>query len=103
MSTPHVDIDDELAARVAWSRLIEPGDAVAGELVRTLGAVRALAWARAAATSRDVAALVAGLVHAEPALDDIRRRLGIAVGRWAGRITDLDPARDLERVDRLGG
>ncbi|PVU81864.1 DNA-protecting protein DprA [Cellulomonas sp. WB94] len=103
MNAPQTDVDDELSARVAWSRVIEPGDGVAGELVRTLGAGRALAWARSAATSRDVPMLVKELVDNEPALDDVRRRLGTAVGRWAGRLADLDPARDLERMQRLGG
>ncbi|MGV8976542.1 MAG: DNA-processing protein DprA [Cellulomonas sp.] len=103
MSTTPIGGDDELRARVAWSRLIEPGDAVAGELVQTLGAGRALAWARAAATSGDVATLVTALVDAEPSLAEVRRRLANAVGRWAGRFADLDPARDLERMHRLGG
>ena len=103
MNAAQIAVDDELAARVAWSRLIEPGDAVAGELVRTLGAGRALVWARAAASSDDVATLVTALVDAEPSLGEVRRRLGTAVGRWAGRFADLDPSRDLERMHRLGG
>lgn len=103
MNAAQIAVDDELLARVAWSRLIEPGDAVAGELVQTLGAGRALDWARAAATSDDVATLVTALVDAEPSLDEVRRRLAAAVGRWAGRFADLDPSRDLERMHRLGG
>lgn len=103
MNASQIVVDDELMARVAWSRLIEPGDVVAGVLVQGLGAARALAWARAAASSRDAAPLVAALVDAEPSLDDVRRRLGTAVGRWAGRLVDLHPTRDLERMDRLGG
>lgn len=103
MNAPRVAADDELASRVAWSRLIEPGDAVAGELVRTLGAVGALRWARAAVSSDDVPAVVSALIDSEPSLDDLRRRLGLAVGRWSGRFDDLDPHRDLERMHRLGG
>jgi DNA processing protein len=103
MNGQPIDVDDELSARISWSRLIEPGDAVAGELVRTLGAGRALAWARAAATSGDGSRLVTALVDAEPSLEDVRRRLGTAVGRWAGRFVDLEPNRDLERMDHLGG
>ncbi len=38
----------EAAARVAWSAVVEPGDAVAGALVQGLGAERALASVRAA-------------------------------------------------------
>ena len=47
MNASQTVVDDELMARVAWSRLIEPGDVVAGVLVQALGAARALAWARA--------------------------------------------------------
>lgn len=38
------DVTDERLARAAWSRLAEPGDEVAGALVRSLGAVDALVW-----------------------------------------------------------
>lgn len=34
--------DEQLAARVVWSHLVEPGDAVAGRLIRSLGAHAAL-------------------------------------------------------------
>jgi len=38
------DIDDPKLAAVAWSRITEPGDAVAGALVNNLGACEALRW-----------------------------------------------------------
>ncbi|HZL03787.1 MAG TPA: DNA-processing protein DprA [Cellulomonas sp.] len=104
MSRLRLDVNDELSARMAWSRLTEPGDAVAGELVRTLGAGRALAWAHSAAACGDgTPRAIAALVDAEPGLEDVRRQLGKAVARWAGRFADLDPARDLEHMDHLGG
>ena len=103
MSALAFDVDDELLARVAWSRLIEPGDTAAGEVVRTLGASRALRWAQAAAASGDGSRAVAALVDAEPSLGDVGRRIGNAVQRWSLRFADLDPRRDLELTQRLGG
>ncbi|WP_435735584.1 DNA-processing protein DprA [Cellulosimicrobium sp. PMB13] len=41
---PAFDVTDERLARAAWSRLAEPGDEVAGALVRSLGAPDALSW-----------------------------------------------------------
>ncbi|MBX9245356.1 DNA-protecting protein DprA, partial [Actinotalea ferrariae] len=34
----------DVVARAAWSRLVEPGDVVAGALLTALGAPDALAW-----------------------------------------------------------
>ncbi|HWS58369.1 MAG TPA: DNA-processing protein DprA, partial [Actinotalea sp.] len=42
------DLDDVVLARVAFSRLVEPGDVVAGALLGALGPVEALDWVRAA-------------------------------------------------------
>jgi DNA processing protein len=97
------DMDDELLARVAWSRLIEPGDSTAGALVAALGPSDALRWAHATAASGDRPRCVAELVDAEPSLVDTRRRLISAVERWSTRVDDLDPRRDLEVARRLGG
>lgn len=85
--------DDDLAARAVWSALVEPGDAVAGALVRMLGAGPALAWVTGAGTP-DRSALP-GLSGPD------RMRLAAAARRWAERAAALDtPAMfaDLERV-----
>ena len=123
---------DERCARAAWSRLAEPGDAVAGALVALLGAVDALAWVRDAVAAGEGsppavprAAARPGTVRPGPApLDSprpdssrpdaspldparldpaVRGRLAAAVARWAPRWDGLDPRRDLELVDSLGG
>ncbi len=70
-----LDRDDERVARAAWSRLAEPGDLAARELVEAEGAVAALAKVRA----------------------------GRGEGRWQARLPDLDPAQDLATLRRLDG
>lgn len=71
------DPDDELLARVAWSRLIEPGDERATTLIEQVGAGEALR----AVVERDV-----------PWLQ-----------RFVPRLATLDPRRDLAGIHRLGG
>jgi DNA processing protein len=70
------DIDDERLARVAWSRLAEPGDATAYQLVFDEGPVDALRK-----------------VLDRPA----------EAGRWRVRLPDVAPVRDLAVVSSLGG
>lgn len=85
--------DDVLLARAAWSRLVEPGDAVAGALVAALGPQDALAWLRRA-----------GPLPLLGATDGrARAALAAAAERWRTRLPTLDPARDLGMLDRLGG
>jgi DNA processing protein len=67
--------DEERVARAAWSRLAEPADRVAQELVATEGAVAALAMVRA----------------------------GHGARRWQARLTDLAAERDLATLSRFGG
>ncbi|GEK20741.1 DNA-processing protein DprA [Cellulomonas xylanilytica] len=93
--------DVELLARATWSALVEPGDAVAGTLVGLLGAVQALEWVRAAL--RDGPDLAALEDRHGPLGDADRRRVVTAVARWAVRLPDCDPHRDLGNLDRLGG
>ncbi|HST85895.1 MAG TPA: DNA-processing protein DprA [Kineosporiaceae bacterium] len=66
---------DERVARAAWSRLAEPGDIAARELVEAEGAAEALAKVRA----------------------------GRGEARWQARLPDLDPGRDLATLRRFGG
>ena len=74
-SAVRFDVDDERLARAAWSRLAEPGDQAAQQLVHRTGAVAAL---------RSVLA-------------------GEGPPRWRVRLPDLDPARDQRAVQRFGG
>jgi DNA processing protein len=94
----------EVLARAAWSRLVEPGDTVAGALVHTLGAVEALQWLRwASQGDRAERAVDALLERRDESLRPLRRRLRSALTRWEPRLHGLDPRRDLEAVDRLHG
>lgn len=85
--------DPVRTARAAWSRLVEPGDVVAGALVAALGPQDALDWLRHS-----------GAV-APPASAGSRAGVALAAAaeRWRARLAALDPARDLAMLDRLGG
>jgi DNA processing protein len=65
----------ERLARITWSRLAEPGDERAGELVARLGPVAALAQVRP----------------------------GGEGDKYAARLAGANPARDLENMEVLGG
>ncbi|WP_163542578.1 DNA-processing protein DprA [Occultella kanbiaonis] len=84
---------DERLARAAWSRLTEPDDRAANRLVATLGAGPALDWLLEADR---------GLFRAVP-VQPPRGAWRTAVARWAPRLTDLDPRRELEVIARRGG
>ncbi|MDD9205087.1 DNA-protecting protein DprA, partial [Georgenia sp. 10Sc9-8] len=81
------DATDPRLAAAAWSRLVEPGDVVAGTLVAQHGVVEAL--------DRLVRA-----VHRAGAPVDLDVD---AVARWAPRLQTLDIRRELTVLDRLGG
>jgi DNA processing protein len=66
--------DEEVLARVGLSRVIEPGDRAAMELVAGQGAVAAWGWVRS----------------------------GGGPARWRVRLAEADPGRDLEVTERIG-
>jgi DNA processing protein len=70
-------VSDDLLSRVAWSRLVEPGDWRAAALIGEVGAGEALR----ALLDRDVEWMA----------------------RYRARVAHLDPERDLAGVERLGG
>ncbi|GIG21835.1 DNA processing protein DprA [Cellulomonas chitinilytica] len=94
--------DRELKARVAWSGLAEPGDRIAGALVRALGPADALEWLSLSGDDRPVPwgpleERVGPLPTAQ------RGRLERSVRRWATRLPTVEPERDLEVLTRMGG
>jgi DNA processing protein len=107
MSRLGFDAHDPHLARAAWSRLAEPGDEVAGALVAPLGASGALDWLVEAATDdgvRDPAAPAAvTLAVATGRAGAAAGALAAAVGRWAPRLENLDPRRELRVLERTGG
>jgi len=84
------DRDDPVLARVAWSRLAEPGDARAAHLVEAVGPCEAL---------RAVVERGGRLAEGAPDGHDAASWMA----RYLPRLSALDPARDLAAVRRLGG
>nr|WP_202628037.1 DNA-processing protein DprA [Cellulomonas sp. APG4] len=85
-------------ARATWSRLVEPGDGVAGALVAALGPVEALAWLRESRGALDLPGALGA-----PLAPGAAGRLGVCARRWSQRLEGLDVRRDLDRLERLGG
>ena len=88
-------------ARAALSRLFEPSDAVGLALVSVVGPRDALRIAR-----RETGAgadVHRRLSEALDVPDAGRRPLEDGLERWAPRLRDLAPERDLATLDRLGG
>ncbi|MEN8582776.1 DNA-processing protein DprA [Burkholderia sp. RS01] len=77
-------------ARAALTRLFEPNDTVGRTLVGRLGAYAALRLATGAQPAHT-------LPHVTP------EELADALKRWAPRVPDLDPEKDLATIERLGG
>ncbi|WP_247826327.1 DNA-processing protein DprA [Arthrobacter antioxidans] len=88
-------------SRAALSRLFEPSDAVGLALVSVVGPVDALRIAR-----REIGVgtdVNRRLSEALDLPDGSRRPLEDGLARWAPRLRDLAPERDLAGLDRLGG
>lgn len=85
---------DELFARAIWSVLVEPGDSVAGVLIRRVGAVTAaqLVLDRAPAT------VLSEATASEITADDAESGLK----RWTERLRAADVLRSLESAGRCG-
>jgi DNA processing protein len=77
-------------ARAALTRLFEPNDTVGRTLVGRLGAYAALRLATGAQPA-----------HTLP--DVTAEELADALKRWAPRVPELDPEKDLATIERLGG
>ncbi len=95
--------ESERTARAALSRLFEPQDAAGLALVRIAGAEDALKiatgqLAHGAELEREIFQLLD-----ENSSGSGWTGLAIARQRWAPRVPDLAPARDLSTMQRLGG
>jgi DNA processing protein len=89
--------DEERRARAAWSAMVEPGDLLAGALVRALGAAAAVEWVAGAARGAPDWTALPGL--AGPS----RMRLVAAARRWAARADDICVDDLLAELGRAGG
>lgn len=90
------DVDNPTLAAISWSRLVEPGDVVAGALVASLGPSEALRWLQEFRDGKP--SIVDGAADSEKAAT----RLLAAVEGWLPRLTGLDPERDVEAGVRVG-
>lgn len=88
-------------ARAALTRLVEPGDETALAVIDVLGAEHALAVLTG--LCRPTREEEAALAEASGSGDAWRRRFAAGLHRWGPRASELDPARDLVVVHRLGG
>ncbi len=102
--TPGFDLTDDVLVGVAWSRLVEPGDTVAGALVKAIGQRVALQWAYAAVGSTDhQRTAVATLCSRLNASTAFASRLAKALNRWGPRMEMLNPRRDLDHLNAMSG
>ncbi|MCC3302350.1 DNA-processing protein DprA [Arthrobacter sp. zg-Y895] len=93
--------DEVLVARAALSRLFEPSDTVGLALVAAAGPVQALQIATGAVgTPPDLAAETARFLSPGGGQGSV---LAEGLKRWAPRVADLAPDRDLDAIRRLGG
>ncbi|SED84677.1 DNA-processing protein DprA [Ruania alba] len=95
------DVDDEVQARAAWSRIAEPRDRAAGVVVAGLGAAQALRWLAGAARGRGTGAALGAVAGLDPVLTPAH--WSAALARWSSRLVGLDPRRELQVITRLGG
>ncbi|WP_427171163.1 DNA-processing protein DprA [Arthrobacter sp. 92] len=96
-------IEHERTARAALSRLMEPQDAAGLALVRVAGAVDALRIATGQLTCGPRLEQDLTAVLAENGGGSSWQGLGAALRRWAPRVPDLAPDRDMATIQRLGG
>lgn len=96
-------MDNERTARAALSRLMEPQDAAGLALVQATGALDALKIATGqAAAGPALEQEITGLL-ADSGAGTSWGGMVAALKRWAPRIPDLAPERDLATMARLGG
>lgn len=98
------DLDDDRLCTVAWSRITEPGDLLAGLLVATFGAAGALRRVLAVAPGGGTGALLGQLREAGVATAGLTgSAVTTALARWSTRLDGLDPRRELRTLATLGG
>lgn len=96
-------MDNERIARAALSRLMEPQDSAGLALVQAAGALDALEIATGqAAAGPKLEQEITGLL-ADNGAGTSWAGMAAALKRWAPRIPDLAPERDLATMARLGG
>lgn len=95
----HIDVA-LLYARIGWSIVCEPGDHVAGTLIRELGAVAALNLVLSGKTVREIAPAIPALINTDGPLSP--QRLASALRRWRDRLTTEAVFTAAERAHQAG-
>ena len=90
-------------ARAALSRLFEPSDAVGLALVAAAGPEHALRVATGSAAASAGLAAETARVLSSFGMTGKPHALAEGIKRWAARVSDLAPERDLDTIARLGG
>lgn len=96
-------MQNERLARAALSRLMEPQDSAGLALVQVAGALDALGIATGQLSYGPALEQELTGVLAEHSSTASWAGLGAALKRWAPRVPDLAPERDLATMQRLGG
>ncbi len=101
VSVPECDpaTDEARIARVAWSRILEPGDGTAGALIAAVGASTALKLLLAGASPEQVGR---AWTEADPHAAPQSRSLHAALERWRPRLDRNATLADLERAAQAG-
>ncbi|SPT52647.1 Transposase and inactivated derivatives [Actinomyces bovis] len=98
------DPGHSVLAHAAWSRLTEPTDPAAVALLSGLGAVEALDWLLHQALDADGAPRdTPSPPPGSPQGARASAAWAQATSRWAPRLRTLEPERDLEVLEQLGG
>lgn len=91
------DFASEKEVACAWSAIVEPGDTAAAVLREQMGSAEALEWLL---SQPDLRHLSRDLIYDE---DGRARPWTRALNRWLPRVEELDVARDLQELERVGG
>jgi len=95
---PDAEADAEAFARIAWTVLVEPGDAAAGAFIAAVGAPRALEAVLEDAREVAVGAWLADGVDRRRA----EREVASSFERWRLRVSSRSVVRAIEQAARLG-
>lgn len=93
-----LSVVEEIFARAVWTRLTEPGDAVAGAVIREFGSVRALEAVVENASSLSLASAPTGSSWDVKQSDD----LSAGLLRWRSRLDLASALRDFDIAQRFG-
>lgn len=96
-------VEEVLLARASWSRLVEPGDAVAGALVAAMGPVEAWRFVVEAVRDERVGAAGRDARRVLPGSPRAVQRLTAALARWQPRLATVDAEHEVDRHRARGG